>query len=79
VTFNNIVTNQLTLQFNDLRQDKLDIKIFDESGREVYRQNIKLNSTNNIINVNTTNISKGFYHLILTGINYKEAFPFIKS
>ena len=78
ITFNNIVTDQLTLQINDLKQDNLLIKIVDQSGREIYRQNNRPGSYD-LINVNTGNLSGGLYYLILTGDDYKEAFPFFKS
>jgi len=79
ITFNNIVTDQIVLQTSDLKQDKLQIKIVDGAGREVYHQDTRINSRNSLINVNTNNISKGLYYLILSGADYKEAFPFIKS
>ena len=79
ITFNNIVTDQIVLQTADLKQDKLLIKIVDGAGREVYHQDTRINSRNSLINVNTNNISKGLYYLILSGVDYKEAFPFIKS
>jgi hypothetical protein len=79
ITFNNIVTDQITLQISNLNQDRLHIKIVDQAGREVYHQNTSINSRNNLINVNTSNISKGLYYLILSGVDYREAFPFIKS
>lgn len=79
VTFNNIVTDQLTLQINNLKKDNLIIKIVDQSGREVYRQNTGINAGYDLINVNTSTIAKGLYYLILTGADYKEAFRFLKS
>ena len=79
ITFNNIVTDQIILQTADLKEDKLLIRIVDLEGREVYHQNTTINSRNSLINVNTKNISKGLYYLILSGVDYKEAFPFIKS
>jgi len=79
ITFNNIVTDQIVLQTADLKQDKLLIKILDGAGREVYHQDTRINFPNGLINVNTSNLSKGLYYLILSGVDYKEAFPFIKS
>jgi hypothetical protein len=79
ITFNNIVRDQIVLQTSDLKQDKLLIKIVDRAGREVYHQNTSINSRNDLINVNTSNLSKGLYYLIMSGVDYKEAFPFIKS
>ena len=79
ITFNNIVTDQIVLQIADLKEDQLRIQIVDRAGREVYHQTTRINSRNSLINVNTSNISKGLYYLILSGVDYKEAFPFIKS
>jgi hypothetical protein len=79
ITFNNVVTDQLSLQINDLKQEKVSIKIIDQSGREVYRQNTQIRSGYNLINLNTAKISSGIYYLIVSGVDYKEAFPFVKS
>jgi hypothetical protein len=79
VRFSNIVTNQLALEINDLKEEKVLIKIVDQSGREVLHQNTKINSGNNLININTGNIAKGIYYLIISGAVYHEAFRFLKS
>ena len=79
VRFSNIVNNQLSLRVNDVKEDRLSIKIIDPSGREVYQQNSKIKPGENLININSSNLSNGFYYLILSGNGYKEAFPFFKS
>ena len=79
ITLNNIVTDQLSLQINDLKQEKLSIKIIDQSGREVLHQNTQIRSGFDRIDLNTQKLSGGIYYLILSGVNYKEAFPFVKS
>jgi hypothetical protein len=79
VRFSNIVSNQLALEINGLQQEKVSIKIVDQSGREVYHQNAKINSGNNLININTGNIAKGIYYLVVSGAAYREAFLFLKS
>lgn len=79
ITLNNLVTDQLSLQINDLKQEKVSIRIIDQSGREVYRQNTQIRSGYNLINLKTEKISSGVYYLILSGVDYKEAFPFVKS
>ena len=79
ITFNNFVGSQLILQVKNLKGDNLSIKIVDQSGREVYRQNIRLNSGYDLLNIPASNISRGLYYLIVTGTDYKEAFPFFKS
>ena len=79
ITFNNFVVNQLTLQVKDLRRENLSIKIVDQSGREVYHQNTRLNTGYDILNIPASNMSSGLYYLIVTGSDYKEAFPFFKS
>jgi len=79
VRFSNIVNDQLSLRVNDVKEDRMSIKIIDPSGRQVYQQNFKINPGENLININSNNLSNGFYYLILTGADYKEAFPFFKS
>jgi hypothetical protein len=79
VRFSNRVTTQLAVEINGLNDNKVLIKIVDETGREVYHQNTKINSGSNIININTSNIAKGVYYLMVSGADYKEAFPFLKS
>ena len=79
VKFANIVTDLLSLKINDLRQDKILIKIVDPSGRELYKQNTPITNGENIININTGKFSGGLYYLLLSGQDYRESFPFIKS
>lgn len=79
VKFNNIVTNQLSLQVKDMDNDKALIKIIDPSGRELYEQKVQLSSGVNSINVNTSRLSRGLHYLIFSTPDYKQAFPFIKS
>jgi len=79
VRFGNIVNDQLSLRVNDVKEQRMSIKIIDPSGREVYQQNSKINPGENLININSNKLSNGFYYLILTGTDYKEAFPFFKS
>ena len=79
VRVGNIVNDQLSLRVNDVKEQRMSIKIIDPSGREVYQQNSKIKPGENLININANNLSNGFYYLILTGTDYREAFPFIKS
>jgi len=79
VRFGNIVNDQLSLRVNDVKEQRMSIKIIDPSGREVYQQNSKINPGENLINIKANNLSNGFYYLILSGNGYKEAFPFFKS
>ena len=79
VKFANLVTNQLSLQIKDLKQEKIVIRIIDPSGKEVYQQNTKITNGENHININTGKFSGGLYYLILSGTDYREAFPFVKS
>ncbi|TMI98083.1 MAG: hypothetical protein E6H08_01075 [Bacteroidetes bacterium] len=53
--------------------------MIDNSGREVRRQNVKINPGENSLNINTGAIPSGFYYLILSGDNYKRTFSFVKS
>jgi hypothetical protein len=79
IKFNNIVTNQLSIQVEDLKQEKVSIKIIDGSGREEYKQNTTvINSGNNIL-INTSGLSSGLHYIIFSTADYKQAFPFIKS
>ena len=79
VRFGNIVNDQLSLRVNDVKEQRISIKIIDPSGRQVYQQNSKINPGENLININANNLPNGFFYLILTGTDYKEAFPFFKS
>lgn len=78
ITFSSVVTNQLLLQVSGMKKDKLEIKIVDRSGREMHRQNAILASDNNIININTSKLSKGAYYLVVSNDDYKEGFTFFK-
>ena len=79
VLFNNRVTTILALRLIDMNADNLSIKIIDNSGREVRRQNVKINPGENSLNINTGSIPSGFYYLMLSADNYKKTFSFVKS
>jgi hypothetical protein len=79
VLFSNRVTTMLALRLIDLNADNLSIKIIDNSGREVRRQNVKINPGENSLNINTGSIPSGFYYLMLSADNYKRTFSFVKS
>jgi len=77
--YSNRVTNLLALRLIDMNVDNLSIKIIDNSGREIKRQNVKINPGENSLNINTGSIPSGFYYLMLSGDNYKRTFSFVKS
>jgi hypothetical protein len=79
VLFSNRVTTMLALRLIDMNTDNLSIKIIDNSGREVRRQNVKINPGENSLNINTGAIPSGFYYLMLSADNYKRTFSFVKS
>jgi hypothetical protein len=79
VLFSNRVTNLLALRLIDMNVDNLSIKIIDNSGREIKRQNVKINPGENSLNINTGSIPSGFYYLMLSADNYKRTFSFVKS
>jgi len=79
VLFSNRVTTMLALRLIDMNTDNLSIRIIDNSGREIRRQNVKINAGENSLNINTGAIPAGFYYLILSANNYKKAFSFVKS
>jgi hypothetical protein len=79
VLFSNRVTTTLALRLIDINTDNLSVKIIDNSGREVRRQNVKINPGENSLNINTGAIPSGFYYLMLSGDNYKRTFSFVKS
>jgi len=79
IKFNNIVTNQLSIQVEDLKQEKVSIKIIDASGREEYKQNTTIINSGDNININTSGLSSGLHYMIFSTSDYKQAFPFVKS
>ena len=79
VKFNNIVSDRLSLQINDLTQEKISISIIDRSGREVFHQNAKINPGSNLINIPAAHVANGVYYLVITADGYKEAFSFLKN
>ena len=79
VIFSNKITSMLTLRIIDLPANELSIKIIDNSGREIKSQQVKINSGENSINLNTGSIPSGFYYLMLSSENYKKTFSFVKS
>jgi len=79
IKFNNIVTNQLSIQVENLKQQNVSIKIIDASGREVYLHNARAANGGNSINVNTSALSNGLHYLIFSSADYTQAFPFVKS
>jgi hypothetical protein len=74
----NIVTNQVALQINNATEQNASIKIVDAVGKEIYHQSTKLNSGDNLLNINTANIAKGFYYLLVSRGGYGETLPFMK-
>ena len=79
VLFSNRVTNMLSLRLIDMNVDNLSIKIIDNSGREIKRQNVKISQGENTLNINTGSIPSGFYYLMLSADNYKRTFSFVRS
>jgi hypothetical protein len=79
VLFSNRVTTVLALRLIDMNTNNLSIRIIDNSGREVRRQNVKINPGENSLNINTGAIPSGFYYLMLSADNYKRTFSFVKS
>jgi hypothetical protein len=69
----------LALRIIDMDAKDLSIKIIDNSGREIKRQNVKINVGENSLNINTGSIPSGFYYLMLSADNYKRTFSFVKS
>jgi hypothetical protein len=79
VLFSNRITTLLALRIIDMDATDLSIKIIDNSGREIKRQNVKINPGENSLNINTGSIPSGFYYLMLSADNYKRTFSFVKS
>jgi hypothetical protein len=79
VLFSNRITTMLALRIIDMNANNLSIKIIDNSGRTVKTQNVKINTGENSLNINTTAIPSGFYYLMLSADNYKRTFSFVKS
>lgn len=79
ILFNNNVTDVLNLQIADLQSRELSVTIIDNSGRNIKAQNVKINSGENNIKINTGPIPAGLYYLIVSGNNYRKTFPFLKS
>ena len=79
VLFSNRVTSMLALRLIDMNTGNLSINIIDNSGREIRRQNVRINPGENSLNINTGAIPPGFYYLMLSGENYKRTFSFVKS
>jgi len=75
----NRITTMLALHIIDMNTDNLSVRIIDNSGREVRRQNVKINPGENSLNINTGAIPSGFYYLMLSADNYKRTFSFVKS
>ena len=79
VLFSNRITTMLSLRIIDMNTNDLSIKIIDNAGRVIKSQNVKINTGENSININTGSIPSGFYYLILSADNYKRTFSFVKS
>ena len=76
--FGNIVTNQVALQINNATEQNASIKIVDAVGKEIYHQSTKINPGDNLLNINTANIAKGFYYLLVSRDSYRETLRFMK-
>ena len=79
VLFSNRVTSSLSLRIIDMETNSLSIRIIDNAGRLIKSQDVKINQGENSFQLNTSTIPSGFYHLMLTGENYKRTFSFVKS
>ena len=79
VLFGNLVSDHIDLRIIDFPLSKLNLKIIDNSGRTLHSQNIKINSGENLLKINTGSIAPGMHYLMLSGENYRKAFPFVKS
>ena len=56
VLFSNRITTMLALRIIDMDANDLSIKIIDNSGREIKKQNVKINPGENSFNISTGSI-----------------------
>jgi PKD repeat protein len=63
--FPNPVTNIINIEFNTIFRNNISIKLFNTLGQEIKNTTIYKNSENSIISINTKNIQRGIYIILI--------------
>jgi len=74
----NPVKSTLTAEWYGLQSGIVHVQIVDVTGREIQNENISTKTGNNVFQINTHNLSKGSYFIIVDG-ETKEIRQFIKE
>jgi len=75
----NIVTDEVTLQFNLERNKNINLEIFDYQGRRVYSENMNINSGNSTRKIDMSNYASSLYIAKLKGENFDQSLKIIKK
>jgi uncharacterized repeat protein (TIGR03803 family) len=76
--FPNPVTEKATLYVNSVSADRLEISMLDNHGRVVRQQQTSISTGNNVITIDTRNLSGGVYYLVISGQSINKRFNFFK-
>jgi len=63
--FPNPATNIINIEFNTIFRNKISVKLINTLGQEIENNSIYMNSKNSIISINTQNIQRGVYIIMI--------------
>jgi hypothetical protein len=75
----NPTDNELNVQFNLSQPEIMLFEIMDLTGKKIEKQVIKANSGENLVILNTNNLSSGLYLLNVNSGNLTKTIQFIKN
>lgn len=63
--FPNPATNIINIEFNTIFRNNVNIKLYNTLGQEIKENSVKINARNSIISINTEDIQRGIYFIII--------------
>ena len=79
MTYPNPVSNELGVVINSKSNQAVMLKIFDESGKQVYNKQLKLVQGNNSHSINVAALAKGSYYINVVMDDETTTTKFVKN
>lgn len=74
----NPFTENLNISFNSINNEKIEIRLYDITGKLILNKDYSISTGNNSINVNTTDLSGGVYVINIQNSGVLQSFKLIK-
>jgi len=75
----NPTINNLNLQFDNSQSGIYAIRVYDLSGRIIYNENLEVNGSGQLININTANWALGMYEVVMEKEGDRQIIPVVKQ